>query len=164
MKSKLTIFAITLFMASSSATFGGTMDRIDHKDQPGEYRASVFQEVQLKLKFKGEQPKDRNIFLGDWVCRFGDSEPKSFQSFTPDGNTSSKAVDGTWESKKDRWELNTDLSFSLWAYTEPMPEYGINEPTYSEERYHVLIKSKNEFVLFSGDGSSILVYSKANPK
>lgn len=42
-----------------------------------------------------------------------------------------------------------------------MPEYGIKEPTYAEDRYHVLIKDEGEFVLFNGDGSLIKVYERA---
>ncbi len=143
------------------------MGRIDHKDEPGAYRTAVFEAVQRTLDFKGEEPTDRNVFFGDWVCRFGNpysigaSLPTSYQSFDPDGNAPAKAIDGTWQNLKDRWALNSDHSFSLWSYVEPMPEYGIDEPTYSEERYHVLMKSTEEFVLFNGDGSLILIYTRA---
>ena len=41
-----------------------------------------------------------------------------------------------------------------------MPEYGIEQPTYSEDCYHVLIKSGEEFVLFNGDGSLVMVYAR----
>lgn len=136
------------------------MDRIDHKDEPGEYRAGVFERVQQTLKFKGMAPKDRKSFFGDWVCQIENSPPKSYQSFSSNGDAQSRAVDGSWQSLKDKWEFNEDHSFSLWSYVEPMPEYGINEPTYSEERYHVLIKNEEAFVLFNGDGSLILVYTK----
>jgi hypothetical protein len=84
----------------------------------------------------------------------------SYQTFRDDGSSSSKAMDGSWENTKDRWKLNSNLSFSLWSYVDAMPEYGIDEPTYSEESYHVLIKNQNEFVLFNGDGSLLMVYSR----
>ena len=44
-----------------------------------------------------------------------------------------------------------------------MPEYGIDEPTYSEDRYHVLVKDDAFFVLFNGDGSLVMVYEKTAP-
>lgn len=145
---------------------GTTMDQIDHKDKPGEYRNSVFEAVQETLKFKGEKPPGLEVFLGNWVCRFGNpysiegAPVTSYQSFLQDGSATEKAVDGSWQNLKDRWKFNDDGSFSLWSYVEPMPEYGIDKPTYSEERYHVLMKHSDEFALFNGDGSLIKVYTK----
>ena len=84
------------------------MDQIDHKDEPGEYRAAVFEEIQRSLNFRGEAPADPAFFFGDWVCRFGgpeplgDSLPHCYQSFFPDGSAPAKAVDGTWNNPKDR--------------------------------------------------------------
>ncbi len=142
------------------------MDRIDSKDKPGAYRTAIFEEVQQVLKFKGEAPASQNVFLGDWVCRLVNlSSPDvsrlwSHTSFYPDGNASSKGADGRRTSLKDRWKFNSDHSFSLWIYSDPMPEYGLNEPTYTEERYHVLMKSADEFILFNGDASLVFIYSR----
>ena len=143
------------------------MDRIDHKDEPGEYRNAVFSEVQKLLNFTGHKPNDANAFLGDWECSInpyleGHSEPKYYQSFLSDGSAPVKACDGSYENPKDKWEFNKDNSISLWTYVEAMPEYGLEEPTYSEDCYHVLIKNENEFVLFNGDGSLIFHYKRVN--
>ena len=43
-----------------------------------------------------------------------------------------------------------------------MPKYGKPEPTYSEDRYHILFNDEDEFVLFNGDGNVILVYEKSS--
>ena len=141
------------------------MNQIDHKDQPGEYRAAVFAEVQRRLSFRGETPADPAFFLGDWVCRFArdsseQSPPHCYRSFFPDGTAPARAADGAWSTPKDCWKLNEDRSFSLWSYVEAMPEYGIEQPTYSEDCYHVLMKNGEEFVLFNGDGSLVMVYAR----
>lgn len=142
------------------------MDQIDHKDEPDEYRAGVFVAVQKTLGFKGEPPSGPAVFVGDWVRRTGNphsiaTKPlMSYQTFRADGSSSSKAMDGNWENTRDRWELNSNRSLSLRSYIDAMPEYGIDEPTYSEERYHVLVKNRDEFVLFNGDGSLLMIYSR----
>lgn len=165
-KALFSILLIGVIAIASVMAYGETMDRIDHKDEPGEYRAGVFAEVQKTLGFKGEPPSNTTVFIGDWICRTGNpysisTEPlTSYQTFRADGISSSRAMDGSWENTRDRWELNRNHSFSLWSYVEAMPEYGIEEPTYSEERYHVLMKNKDEFVLFNGDGSLLKIYSR----
>jgi len=142
------------------------MDRIDHKDEPGAYRDAVFDSIRRNLGFTGSAPANAEFCLGDWTCSlfqpFAPEKYKAFtyQSFRSDGSAPARAVDGSFDTPKDRWALNDDIGFSLWAYVEPMPEYGIKEPTFSEDRYHVLIKDQNEFVLFNGDGSIVLVYSR----
>jgi hypothetical protein len=170
---KRTVFVavfVAIIMVTGVSVHGETMEQIDHKDEPGEYRAAVFAAVQKTLGFKGEPPTGPTVFVGDWICRIGNpysiatEPPMSYQTFRPDGSSSARAMDGSWENTKDRWKLNGDLSLSLWSYVEAMPEYGIDEPTYSEERYHVLVKTQNEFVLFNGDGSLILVYSRNEKK
>lgn len=143
------------------------MDRIDHKDEPGEYRDAVFAEVQRLLGFTGSKPNDVNVFLGDWKCSMkpyleGHSEPKYYQRFLSNGSAPVKACDGSYDNPKDKWKFNDDKSFSLCTYVEAMPEYGIEKPTYQEDCYHALIKDKNEFILFNGDGSLILLYKRVN--
>lgn len=165
MKTRIHVF-VFLTLLIGAICEGEAMDRIDHKDEPGEYRNSVYEGVQETLKFKGEKPASPEALLGDWVVRFGNpysisaAPVTSYQSFLEDGAAPAKAADGSWQSVKDRWKFNDDGSFSLWAYVDPMPEYGIDEPTYSEERYHVLMKNSDEFVLFNGDGSLIQVYTR----
>lgn len=137
---------------------------IDHEHEPGSHRILVFDEVQRSLDFKGETPTDRAFFIGDWTYRFAsqdDPHAFAYQSFLADGAAPAKAVDGTWDQHEDRWKFNDDRSFSLWSYTEAMPEYDVEEPTYSEKRFHVLLKSRDEFVLFNEDGSVIIIYARA---
>ncbi len=141
-------------------------DRIDHKDEPGAYRIAVFAEVQRRIGWSGETPEDRSFCEGDWVYRFAPFNPSdespafAYVSFFSDGAASSRAVDGTWHSPANRWAFNDNRSFSYWSYIEPMPQYGIDEPTYSEDRYHVLTNGRREFVLFNGDGSLVQVYTR----
>ncbi len=66
--------------------------------------------------------------------------------------------DGSSERPLDKWRLNDDGSFSEWYYVEAMPDYGIEEPGYSEERYHVLFRDADTFIQFNGDGSLIKLY------
>ena len=142
------------------------MDRIDHKDERGEHRDAVFDYVRQNLGFTGSEPTNAEFCLGDWKCSFFQPhlpekfKPFTYQSFRSDGSAPAKAIDGSFDNPKDRWVLNDDIGFSLWTYVEPMPEYGIEEPTFSEDRYHVLIKDQNQFVLFNGDGSIVMVYER----
>lgn len=141
---------------------------IDNKDKPGQDRDAVFEEVQRELNFRGQTPTDAVFFIGDWTCTYSSNfaswdnlPPDVFRSFFADGAAPGRAVDGTWDQPKDRWKFNEDKSFSDWTYIDPMPEYGIDKPTFSEDRYHVLIRSPDKFVLFNGDGSLIMIYSRA---
>lgn len=165
MKTRIYVFSFLALLVGTIYE-GEAMDRIDHKDEPGEYRNSVFARVQETLKFKGDKPAGPEAFLGSWAVRFGNpysieaAPVTSYQSFLEDGAAPARAADASWKNLKDRWKFNDDGSFSLWAYVEPMPEYGIDESTYSEERYHVLMKNSDEFVLFNGDASLIQVYTR----
>lgn len=140
---------------------------IDHKDEPGEHREGVFTYVRQTVGYTGSTPVGPDYFLGDWVWGF--LVPGSYDQFTPfarksfdaDGSAPGKALDGSSESPNDRWVLNEDMSFSEWTYVDPMPEYGHDKPTMQEDRYHVLIKDADEFVLFNGDGSIVMIYRKA---
>jgi hypothetical protein len=137
---------------------------IDHQQEPGSPSVLVFEEVRRSLDFKGVTPTDRAFFIGDWTYRFTsqDNSPAfAYQSFLANGAAPAKAVDGTWDQKENRWEFNDDRSFSLLYYTQAMPEYGVEKSTYSEERFHVLLKSRDEFVLFNEDGSVIIIYARA---
>ena len=138
--------------------------KIDNKDKSAAHRTAVFEEVQRVLDFTGSPPSASEFFHGRWIYRFHvpyaaeQSANFAFQSFHADGAAPIAAVDGSFNSPKDKWVLNDDGSFSCWSFVEPMPEYGITEATYSEDRYHVIVKNQDEFVLFNGDGSLIMVY------
>ena len=139
---------------------------MDHKNEPGERGDAVLNYVRTQLGFEGHALVDESQVLGDWICRFHwphdpeKSKPFAYQSFLKDGSAPSKAVDGSFENLKDRWKCNEDKSFSLWTYAEPMPEYGITEPTYSEGRHHALFNGTDMFALFNRDGSVIMVYER----
>lgn len=143
--------------------------RIDHKDEPGDYRRAVFDSIQREFDFLGKRAADETCFIGDWTYRYhvptglADKTACVSIGFHPDGTAPNRAADGSFDNPKDRWAFNEDKSLSLWSYVEPMPEYGIDEPTYSEDRYHVLVKDDAFFVLFNGDGSLVMVYEKAAP-
>ncbi len=138
------------------------MARIDHKDKLGEQRKAVFAEVQERVGFTGTPPKGASDFLGDWTYRFlSKTEPFAYKRFHADGRAPGKAVDGSFDNPNDRWRLNEDGSFSDWYYIEPMPEYGIEEAGHGEERYHVLFRDADTFILFNGDGSLIMIYERA---
>ncbi|MBL3574913.1 hypothetical protein JMK10_15285 [Rhodovulum sulfidophilum] len=136
--------------------------RIDHKDEPGLYRDAVFQEVRQQISFVGSAPESSHAFLGDWVCRLQsiNAEPLEYRSFFEDGRSPGKMVDGTSESPNDQWKLNEDGSFSEIAFIEVMPEFDMDEPSFDEQRYHVLFRDKDTFVLFNGDGSLIKFYER----
>ena len=141
-------------------------DRIDHKDRPGEYRNAIFDAVQQELGFTGIGPTDGQSLVGDWVYRFHvpgagtEGEPFAYKSFHSDGSAPARAVDGTWDSPRNRWKLNDDGSYSDLSYIDAMPEYGIEEPGHTEERYHILFDGADRFVLFNGDGSLIQVFDR----
>lgn len=140
---------------------------VDNKDKP-DVRDEVFADVQRELGFEGHTPSDSAYFVGSWTCTFrhdfktwDDSSPNLVRSFHADGAAPAKAIDRSWEGPKDRWKFNDDQSFSEWTYGDPMPEFDIDEPTYTENRFHVLMRSPDAFVLFNGDGSLILIYLRA---
>ena len=140
--------------------------RIDHKDKMGAQRAAVFAEVQAQLGWQGAQPVSGRFAHGDWTYRHhwrhdpDNPAPTAHQELRADGTAPSRAVDGSFEAPNDRWVFNDDASLSLWFYADPMPEYGLDEPSYTEERFHVLIRDADCFALFNGDGSIIKIYER----
>jgi len=133
---------------------------IDHREESAEDRAALFNWVQGQIGFSGYHASNAAAFLGAWQWRFvglgSDSAPWfAVNNLGQDGSARSTATDGSFDNDKDRWAFNEDGSFSYWTYADEMPEYGILEPSYSEDRYHVLFKDENAFVLFNGDGSVI---------
>ena len=120
------------------------------------------------MGFKGTPPTGPDFCLGDWIYRFHipnvpeHAQRQVYQSFHTDFSAPARARDGSFDNTKDRWAFNDDKSLSLWSYVEAMPDYGIDAPTYSEDRYHVLIKDPDSFVLFNGDGSLIMVYTRVS--
>ena len=135
---------------------------IDHKDKSHKYRDAVFNEVRQRVGFEGKPPTNAAAFLGDWVYRLqsANAEPLAYQSFYADGRAPLEMIDGSSKSPNDRWKLNEDGSFSDCYYVEAMPEYGIEEPGHAEERYHVLFRDADTFILFNGDGSIIKYYER----
>jgi len=73
-----------------------------------------------------------------------------------------KALDSSYDNPQDRWVFHEDKSLSIWTYINPMPEYGIDEPTYQEDRFHALKMNEKKFVLFNGDASIIMIFAKFN--
>ena len=144
--------------------------RIDHKDKPGEYRDQVFAYVRTKVGFEGRKPMGVSDFVGDWQYWMFDpfkedqGAPYAFQSFTADWRAPLRAADRSFENPQDRWKLNEDMSLSQWSYIDPMPDYGIDEPTYSEDRFHALVNGDDQFVLFNGDGSIIMLYERISKR
>ena len=140
---------------------------IDHKDEPGEHRKAVFKYVRSQIGNDGYTPNKFSEFCGTWI---GDLVPASGQTaggtlrkkitINPDGLAPSKSLESDWECPKDKWQLNENGSLSQWSYVEPMPEYGIDEPTYEEECLHVLFISKDVFVTFNGDASLVFRYTR----
>ena len=142
--------------------------RIDHKDEPVAYRDAVFAAVQAQLDFTGTSPMDAKQFLGSWRYKHhwthdpDNPNPTAYQDLLAGGLAPSKAIDGSFENPNDRWQLNEDMSLSIWSFVEAMPDYGIPEPTYSEDRYYALFEGDDRFVLFNGDGSIIIDYERTS--
>jgi len=138
---------------------------IDHKEKSLEDRAAVLEWVQDQIGFLGSRALDTSAFVGEWQYRFvgpgtDDAPWLALTSLSQDGSARSTAADGSFDNDTDRWAFNEDGSFSHWTYVDAMPEYGLREPTYSEDRYHVLFKDEHSFVLFNGDGSLIEYYER----
>lgn len=127
----------------------------------------LYAEIRRLFGIAGTTPTDASPFLGDWTYRHywrhdpGATEPSGHHSFAADGAAPNRARDGSFDNPHDRWSFNEDGTLSLWLHTGTMPEYGIDQPTYSEDRFHVLLTGPDDFVLFNGDGSVILLYRRA---
>lgn len=137
---------------------------IDHKEKSHEDRAAVLEWVQGQVGFSGSRPTDARAFFGVWQCHYvGVGGGQKTKKLDESGLAQSIAEDGTYENLDDRWVFNEDGSFSYWSYVDAMPEYGLLEPTYSEDRYHPLFRDCDAFVLFNGDGSLIELHERVKP-
>jgi hypothetical protein len=81
-------------------------------------------------------------------------------TFGADGALRSTALNGRYDNTRDQWEFRPGppANVSLWSWYDAVPEYGLDTPGRSEDRYHVLMKDPAGFVLFNGDGSIVMVY------
>jgi len=139
-------------------------ERIDHRDLSGEHREGVFRFISEALCLDGERPPSADFFIGDWTMAFFDGRgraPHEQIRFNEDGSAPCKALDGSYDNPKDGWEFHNDCTVSLWTHIDPMPQYGINEPTYEENRYHALKGGENRFVLINGDGSIVMIFERS---
>jgi hypothetical protein len=57
------------------------------------------------------------------------------------------------------WRLNLDGTFGLLRWCPPIPEYGITEPQFDEDRRHLAALADGRLVAWNGDGSSVLLLS-----
>lgn len=127
----------------------------------------VLEEVQKQLDFIGFTPEEPSFFVGDWTSCLKSIPDKtkteivSKHRFFQDGRLHTKDADESFEARNDRWVFNSAESISIWQYVEAMPEYGIEEPTYSEDLYNVICKNNDEFALFNADGSIIFIYTRS---
>lgn len=142
------------------------MSRPGNKNAPWEYREAVYKKVQEVMKFTGQYPTGPDAFIGDWVCTINpnsgdDVKPAYYQSFNQDGTAPTKAINGSWESSNDKWKYNQNNTLNLSKFVGSTQQFGMGQqPTYSEINYLALIKSPDELVLFNGDGTLILLFTR----
>ena len=139
---------------------------VDHKEKTPEDRAAVLAWVASQVGFEGTEPTSPAAFVGTWHFRFfradlPDAPWFATRTLHADGTATQTATDGSFQNENDRWVLNQDGSFSFWSYVEPMPDYGIPEPTYSEDRWNARFRDTDTFILVNGDGSLIEYHERA---
>lgn len=140
---------------------------IDHKDEPGEYRQRVRSNVFDRVGVRGEPVASADQFVGSWRVHFvGMRGETSGQSSVYRLSTGGRAVvesAGQPPAENDRWRLNADGSVSWLVWCAAMPEYGLPEPTYQEQRMHAAALSDGRLVLWNGDGSLVKLLSPLQP-
>jgi hypothetical protein len=135
--------------------------RIDHKDQPGQYRAAVRAGVFVAVGAEGAAPASAEFFVGKWLMHFvgtGVPSPTRVYRLLPDGRVVIETLRQP-PSNRDKWQLNADGTFSLSTWCQAMPEYGLPHPSYEVERFHAAVFPDGRFVLWNGDGSLVMLFS-----
>jgi hypothetical protein len=142
---------------------------IDHKDEFGEHRATVREGVQRRLGVCGTPITDRKALVGVWDVysgrRIGHSaKPVFVFHLADDGRCRVEDVESDSPPSLGAWLLNADGTFSWLTPCPPDPTIpGLEHGAIDEDRRHLLGLPNGRFVLWNGDGSSVLVFCARPP-
>jgi hypothetical protein len=144
---------------------------IDHKDEPGDYRQKVREEVEKRVGMPAQPVGSRDELLASWNVAIDTSfgklppEPRFVYHLRPDGTcVIETTVEGRTLQDTGKWRLNGDGTFSLLTLCPAAPEFGIDQPQLDEDRRHVAALADGRLVMWNGDGSLLLVLSRQRSK
>ena len=135
---------------------------IDHKDEPGEYRAQVRAAVFGRVGGTGQPVTSEEQLVGSWdVVVVGPAGPLPGPAFVyrlgGEGDSVVEVVGQSEKPSAGEWRLNPDATFSLLTWCPPDPEFGIDDPQLDEDRRHVAALADGRVVMWNGDGSLVLL-------
>ena len=134
---------------------------IDHKDSDAEYRAAVRAGIESSVGSKLVDIDSRDSVVGDWDLSFPkrpDKAPLRF-SFLPDGTIRSPYDEP--ETPSDKWRVDPG-TFTAITWCKPMPEYGMDEGTWTSETYHCAVTEDGSVVRWNGDGSLLVLFKRCS--
>jgi hypothetical protein len=134
-----------------------TFEPVDHKESDAKYaeivRAGVAQRVGAELL-----PIDDPAFLvGKWRSSLGLSRRSRDVEHFADGTMPASA--NLPDAKPGKWRLKGDTYIQT-TWVPPMPEYGIDNASWSEEAYRCARISEGQFVYWNGDGSLVITLTR----
>jgi hypothetical protein len=140
---------------------------IDHRDEPGEYRARVREGVLKRVGMQGQPVANRDALIGSWEVAMDTSfgkappQPLSVYHLRADGGCDIETTTGGRKHRDTgRWRLNDDGTFTLLIDCRPDPTTpGVEHGAVDESRYFLLGLPDGRRVLWDGDGSLLLVLS-----
>lgn len=128
---------------------------IDHKDSDREYRSLVRTSVEGRVGGKLRDITSASELVGDWVQTptFSHDGSPTVRRFHEDGTCTLEL--GPQKLPEAKWRILPGV-FVEETWCDPMPDYGIDEGCWSEERYHCALCDDGRVVYWNGD-SSLLV-------
>jgi hypothetical protein len=140
---------------------------IDHKDEPGEYRARVREGVLRRVGMEGQPLTSRDQLVGSWDVAADTSmgklppEPMAVYHLRPNGSCLIETtIRGRTHRDSGKWRLNGDGTFTLLMDCAPDPSTpGLEQGAVDASRYFILGLPDGRHVLWNGDGSLLLVLS-----
>lgn len=135
---------------------------IDHKDSDPEYRGLVRKNVESIVGEPLLEVVDRQLLVGRWQVTFPAvpslNQNPAIYEFQEDG-TFSTSYGPEDEEHPSHWRVERGEAMLKTTWCPPIPEYEIEEGTYSGETYHCAWLASGRFVLWNGDDSAVQLFS-----
>lgn len=124
---------------------------IDHKDSDAEYRELVRQTTEQIVGAKLLEIVNAEEFHGQWQVTHPplNIEPHICEFF-PNGTHAHQFSDA--EKPSDKWSFDSGVLVEE-TWFDPMPDYGIEEGGFEENKYHGAKTEDGCIAIWNGDGS-----------
>jgi hypothetical protein len=131
---------------------------VDHKDSDAEYADQVQKFIAKRIGAELLPAQAPQAFVGRWRSSVAPNAKRDFDlEHLADGTLPSTLDEPN--AKPGKWLLEDETYFQT-TWVPPMPEYGIDEESWSQEAYRCAVTADGRIVYWNGDGSYVEVLTR----